>query len=90
MEINFLYAQAGLVLRGQQPKEFYIAGADKMFYPASVKIKGNKILVSGKQVKAPVPVRYQFSNAGIGNLFSKSGLPVAPFRTDNWAVTAVR
>lgn len=86
VEINFLYAQAGLVLRGQQPKEFYIAGADRVFYPASVKIKGNKILVSGKQVKTPVAVRYQFSNAGIGNLFSKSGLPAAPFRTDNWEV----
>jgi len=31
-------------------------------------------------------VRYGFSNAGIGNIFSSEGLPVVPFRTDNWPV----
>ncbi|WP_449439745.1 hypothetical protein [Pedobacter steynii] len=72
------------MLKGDKPKEIFIAGADKVFYPATVKIKGNKIFVSSKQVKAPVAVRYQFSNAGLGNLFSKGGLPVAPFRTDAW------
>lgn len=82
--IDFDYAETGLMLKGDKPKEIFIAGADKVFYPATVKIKGNKIFVSSKQVKAPVAVRYQFSNAGLGNLFSKGGLPVAPFRTDDW------
>ena len=27
---------------------------------------------------------YQFDDAAIGNLFNKEGLPVAPFRTDDW------
>ncbi len=67
-------------------KEIFIAGADKAFYPATVKVDGDKIIVSSKQVRVPVAVRYQFSNAGIGNLFSKGGLPVAPFRTDDWEV----
>jgi sialate O-acetylesterase len=40
--------------------------------------------VWSKEVKKPVAVRYQFSNAGIGNIFSKEGLPMAPFRTDSW------
>jgi sialate O-acetylesterase len=84
--IDFDYATSGLVLKGDQPKEIFIAGADKVFYPATVKIKGNQILVSNKQVKVPVAVRYQFSNAGIGNFFTKNNLPVAPFRTDNWEV----
>lgn len=84
--IEFDYAEAGLTIKGDKPKEIFIAGADKMFYPAKVKIKGNKIVVSNGQVKAPVAVRYQFSNAGIGNLFSKAGLPVVPFRTDSWDV----
>jgi len=82
--INFDNAEMGLVIKGERPKEIFIAGADQIFYPAMVKIKGNAIIVSSKQVKAPAAVRYQFSNAGIGNLFSKAGLPVAPFRTDAW------
>lgn len=84
--IDFDYATSGLVLKGDQPKELSIAGADKVFHPATVKIKGNQIIVSSKQVKVPVAVRYQFSNAGIGNIFTKNNLPVAPFRTDNWEV----
>lgn len=82
--IDFDNAEMGLVIKGERPKEIFIAGADQIFYPAMVKIKGNTIIVSSKQVKAPAAVRYQFSNAGIGNLFSKAGLPVAPFRTDAW------
>nr|WP_068886590.1 sialate O-acetylesterase [Pedobacter panaciterrae] len=84
--IDFDNAEIGLVIKGEKPKEIFVAGADKVFYPAVVKIKENKIFVSNKQVKTPVAVRYQFSNTGIGNLFSKAGLPVAPFRTDDWEV----
>jgi sialate O-acetylesterase len=43
-------------------------------------------VVWSKQVKEPVAVRFSFSNTAIGNLFSKEGLPVNPFRTDNWEV----
>ncbi|WP_316794527.1 sialate O-acetylesterase [Pedobacter frigoris] len=84
--VDFDYAESGLMQKGEQPKEIFIAGADQIFRPATVKIKGNQIIVSSKEVKVPAAVRYQFSNAGIGNLFSKTGLPVAPFRTDNWEV----
>lgn len=84
--LDFDHATSGLVLKGEQPKELFIAGADKVFYPATVKIKGSQIFVSSKQVKIPVAVRYQFSNAGIGNIFTINNLPVAPFRTDNWEI----
>jgi sialate O-acetylesterase len=84
--IDFDNAESGLVINGEKPKELFIAGTDHVYYPAMIKIKKNKIWVSCKQVKNPVAVRYQFSNAGIGNLFSKCGLPVAPFRTDDWEV----
>jgi sialate O-acetylesterase len=84
--IAFDNAEAGLMLRGGLPKEIFIAGANRVFHPATIKIDGNKIIVSSRLVKVPVAARYQFSNAGIGNLFSKSGLPVAPFRTDSWEV----
>jgi len=84
--IDFNYAESGLVLKGETPKELFIAGIDQKFYPAKIKIKGNTIQVYSDFVKKHVAVRYQFSNAGIGNLFAKSGLPVAPFRTDNWEI----
>lgn len=82
--IEFDNAEGGLMMKGSSPRELYIAGDDHLFYAAKLKIERDKIIVSAAQVKNPVAVRYQFSNAGIGNLFSKAGLPVAPFRTDNW------
>jgi sialate O-acetylesterase len=84
--VDFDYAETGLIIKGKMPKEIFIAGTDKIFYPAMVKIKGSAMIVSSKKVKIPVAVRYQFSNAGIGNIFTRTGLPVAPFRTDNWDV----
>ena len=84
--IDFDNAETGLMFTGEKPKEIFIAGADRIFFPAMIKIKGEKIIVSNKAVKTPVAVRYQFSYSGIGNLFSKAGLPVGPFRTDDWEV----
>jgi sialate O-acetylesterase len=40
--------------------------------------------VSSKTVKDPVAVRFAFRNGAQPNLFSREGLPVNPFRTDNW------
>ncbi len=84
LTVNIDVAPGGLVLKGSAVQELIIAGEDKVFYPAEAKIDGSKLIVWSKQVKAPVAVRYQFDNAGIGNIFSKEGLPLAPFRTDNW------
>ncbi|MCB0776411.1 MAG: sialate O-acetylesterase, partial [Chitinophagaceae bacterium] len=63
-----------------------IAGTNKVFYPAEAKIEKGKLVAWSKNVKEPVAVRYQFCNACIGNLVSQTGLPVAPFRTDDWEV----
>lgn len=88
--IYFDNAADGLQLNSADKKakatEFYIAGEDKNFVPADVKIENDHIIVSSKQVKNPVAVRFSFNNMGIGNIANKAGLPVAPFRTDNWEV----
>ena len=84
--INFSHAGSGLSIKGKALQEIYIAGPDKVFYPAQVKVENNKLIVWSSKVKEPQSVRYSFSNAAMGNLFSKSGLPVAPFRTDSWEV----
>ena len=69
---------------GKVATGFFIAGTDKIFYPAQVKITGNRITVWHKKIKDPVAVRYAFSNTARGSIFNKAGLPLAPFRTDNW------
>lgn len=86
--VYFDNASDGLILKGADKKatEFYIAGDDKNFLPADVKIENDHVILSNKQIKTPVAVRFAFSNTAIGNIFSKSGLPVNPFRTDNWQV----
>jgi sialate O-acetylesterase len=82
--VSFTYADKGFTVKGSKPAEWYVAGQDKQFFPADVKINGNKILVSSKSVKVPVAVRFAFSNEAMGNIFSKEGLPLNPFRTDDW------
>lgn len=86
--IYFDNAAGGLILKGTDKKatEFYIAGEDKNFLPADVKIEGDHLVISNKQVKNPVAVRFAFSNTAIGNIFNREGLPVCPFRTDEWEV----
>ncbi|RQO72759.1 sialate O-acetylesterase [Pedobacter sp. KBW01] len=76
----------GLQLQSANVDELFLAGQDGIFYPAKANIGKNIITVSSNQVKSPKAVRYQFSNTGIGNLKNKEGLPVAPFRTDNWEI----
>ena len=66
-------------------RNFVIAGEDKIFYPAQAKINRNKtVTVYSDKVKNPVAVRYGFVDCLEGTLFSNSGLPVSPFRTDDW------
>ena len=82
--IEFDLSGSDLVSREKKIKELYIAGEDRIFYPAVASIEHNRLIVWSKQVSSPVAVRYEFSNGGMGNLFNKNGLPVGPFRTDDW------
>ena len=71
---------------------FEIAGEDKVFHPATAKHfwqPGNDpwnecIIVTCPEVKKPVALRYCFKNFQLGNLANAGGLPLFPFRTDNW------
>lgn len=72
-----------------EPRGFAIAGADKKFVWAKAKIDGQKIEVWSDEVKEPVSVRYAWADNPICNMFSAAGLPLTPFRTDDWeGVTA--
>ncbi len=86
--LNFDYADNGLMTPNGEPvKGFYIAGADRRFYPATATIDGNRLEVSSPQVLQPVAVRYAFANFFRVNLYNKEGLPATPFRTDSWPLT---
>lgn len=82
--IYFNYAEEGLMIKGKEIEGLELAGEDGKYYPATGTLaKDNSLWVEAKEVKNPVHVRFAFSNEMVGNLFTKSGLPVAPFRTDN-------
>ncbi len=85
VRITFDHAPTGLKCNEKKITQFVIAGEDRHFVPADVKIDGKTVVVSAKGVKKPVAVRFLFDNASIGNLFSSEGMPVCPFRTDNFS-----
>lgn len=86
IRISFSDADNGLMLKGTTATDFFIAGADRKFLPAVVKLEGNTVVVFNKDIKAPAAVRFGFSNTAMPNLFSADGLPVNLFRTDDWEV----
>ncbi len=88
IQLIFENAPEGFIVNvaKEKPSGFFIAGVDKVFYPADVKLEKNRIIVSSKRVKAPQAVRFGFGNTIISNVLSKGGLPITPFRTDNWEV----
>jgi sialate O-acetylesterase len=84
--LQFSNVPSSLICTGKSITGFFIAGADQAWAAADAKIENNKIIVSSKVVKDPVQVRYGFGNTIIGNIASKEGLPLCPFRTDGWVV----
>lgn len=83
-EIWFNNAPNGLMIKGNKAIEWYIAGEDRQFQLADINIEKDRVVVFNKNVTNPVAVRFAFSDTAIGNIFSKEGLPVDPFRTDTW------
>ena len=73
-----------------EPIGFSIAGDDKKFVWATAKVTGpDTIEVSADSVKNPVAVRYAWADNPKCNVYGNTGLPLTPFRTDDWpGVTA--
>jgi sialate O-acetylesterase len=72
------------------PRGFAIAASDRKFVWAEAKLAGrDKVEVWASEVSDPVAVRYAWADNPVCNLYSREGLPVTPFRTDDWpGVTA--
>lgn len=72
----------------QQAVGFAVAGADKVWHWGTGAIVGaDKVEVVSDKVSAPVAVRYAWADNPIANLRGRNGLPVDPFRTDDWPLT---
>ncbi len=70
----------------RQPVGFAIAGEDKKFVWADAKILDDKrVEVSSAAVAKPVAVRYAWADNPVCNMYDAVGLPLTPFRTDDWA-----
>jgi sialate O-acetylesterase len=67
------------------PRGFAIAGEDKKFVWATAKIlPDSTIEVWSDQIASPASVRYGWADNPVVNLFDGAGLPLTPFRTDDW------
>jgi sialate O-acetylesterase len=73
-----------------EPVGFTIAGADHTFVHAKGAIlPDGRIEVSADGVADPVAVRYAWADNPKCNMYSGAGLPLTPFRTDDFkGVTA--
>ena len=86
IHVTFQYAD-GLTLKEELPQSFYLAGADKVFYPADqIRLEGNTLVLSSGKVKEPCAVRYAWSGDPENTLYNGAGLPASPFRTDDWEI----
>ncbi len=67
------------------PRGFAICGADKKWVYAQAAIQQNgTIAVSAEGIADPVAVRYGWANNPVVNMFNGAGLPLTPFRTDDF------
>jgi sialate O-acetylesterase len=64
---------------------FAIAGEDRNWVSAEAKIVApDRVAVRSDKVSSPIAVRYAWADNPVCNLYNNVGLPVTPFRTDDW------
>lgn len=69
----------------REPQGFSIASEDQKFVWAQAKIiSSNQMEVWNDNISNPVAVRYAWAQNPVCNMYSRDGLPMTPFRTDEW------
>lgn len=79
--ISFQHIGDGLMAQGESLTGFEISYDGTTYVPATAKIQGDTVVVTGENLTSPKAVRYAWANVPNGNLFNKNGLPATPFRT---------
>lgn len=86
--VTFEAGEMGLNPLSKDVDGFELAGEDGVFYPAKGIVLWNdprRVLVyKCPQVQKPVAVRYGMKNWSEATLFNSSGIPISPFRSDNY------
>ena len=85
--VRFKVGKRGISPRSMDLDGFELAGADKVFYPAKARVHStdrNIIRVWCPEVPNPKAVRYGMHNWSVATFFNCYGIPVSPFRTDDW------
>lgn len=81
--VSFKNTEGALKAKGPV-KGFAVAGEDQVFHPVAAKIKGDQVVLTVPKGVGLSAVRYGWADVTEANLTGKTGLPVAPFRTDDW------
>jgi sialate O-acetylesterase len=84
LKLHFRHLDGGLVVKGDKPEEFAVAGNDRQWHWADARVKGDSVVVSSPLVPNPQAARYAWQANPAATLYNGAGLPAAPFRTDNW------
>jgi sialate O-acetylesterase len=85
VRVHFSDVEGGLTTSDQESvREFAVAGGNRRFAAARVRIENDHIVAQSDKVPDPIAVRYAWSNDPRCNLVNTIGLPAAPFRTDDW------
>ena len=86
VSLTFAHATGGLrTFDVNEVRGFAICGEDKKWVWADAKITGaNTIDVWSDAVAQPIAVRYAWAENPVCNVLSKDGLPMTPFRTDDF------
>lgn len=80
----------GLVAKYATLNGFTACGEDKYFYPAKAVLQGtDAVVVTCDKVAKPVAVRFGWKNYPVVNVYNKEGLPMVPFRTDDFPYTTM-
>ena len=73
----------GMYLKKDMPQSFYVAGAERKFYPADeVIVDGSSLILSSAKIKYPAAVRYAWADDPVSTLFNGAGFPASSFQTD--------
>jgi sialate O-acetylesterase len=87
LKLYFDHTEGGLVVKGEKPGEFMIAGKDRKWRWADARIEGDAVVVSSAMVPDPAAARYAWQANPQATLFNGAGLPAVPFRTDDWPLS---
>jgi sialate O-acetylesterase len=84
--VKFKMGKQGLCPISTELDGFELAGEDGVFYPAKARVHSDRTILRVRcpEVPNPVAVRYGMFNWSEATVFNCFGIPVSPFRTDNW------